>query len=152
MMCLLLAEQRPSRWPFLLTKAIYSQRVTLYPPEPLCTLPHFASALAGAFLTLSPSSLFSLLINVLYFVFPWNDGTFPAPVLISVLLFCFHRALPLTPCCTELLSPGVQRLSYLRTSSLSPTHSDSRPNPPFRHHFIPHIKGKEAGFSRQHPA
>ena len=55
------------------------------------------------------------------------------------------------PCCTELLSPGVQR-SFLRTSSLSSAHSDSRPNSPFRHHFLPHVKGKEAGFSRQHPA
>ncbi|XP_076195191.1 actin-binding LIM protein 1 isoform X1 [Aptenodytes patagonicus] len=44
----------------------------------------------------------------------------------------FHRP--------ELLSTGVQRLSYLRTSSLSSTHHDSRPNSPFRHHFIPHVK------------
>ncbi|XP_033037751.1 actin-binding LIM protein 1 isoform X8 [Trachypithecus francoisi] len=55
----------------------------------------------------------------------------------------FHRP--------ELLSPGVQRLSYLRTSSLSPTHSDSRPNPPFRHHFIPHIKGNEPSSGRNSP-
>ncbi|XP_045424882.1 actin-binding LIM protein 1 isoform X26 [Lemur catta] len=55
----------------------------------------------------------------------------------------FHRP--------ELLSPGVQRLSNLRTSSLSPTHSDSRPNPPFRHHFIPHIKGNEPSSGRNSP-
>ncbi|XP_069095396.1 actin-binding LIM protein 1 isoform X17 [Pleurodeles waltl] len=46
----------------------------------------------------------------------------------------FHRP--------ELLSPGVQRVSHLRTSSFSSTHSDSRPNSPFRHHhYIPHVKG-----------
>ncbi|XP_076982229.1 actin-binding LIM protein 1 isoform X6 [Tamandua tetradactyla] len=55
----------------------------------------------------------------------------------------FHRP--------ELLSPGVQRLSHLRTSSLSSTHSDSRPNSPFRHHFIPHIKGNEPSSSRNSP-
>ncbi|XP_063100856.1 actin-binding LIM protein 1 isoform X7 [Cavia porcellus] len=44
----------------------------------------------------------------------------------------FHRP--------ELLSPGVQRLSHLRTSSFSSAHGDSRPNPPFRHHFLPHVK------------
>ncbi|XP_046508314.1 actin-binding LIM protein 1 isoform X8 [Equus quagga] len=55
----------------------------------------------------------------------------------------FHRP--------ELLSPGVQRLSHLRTSSLSSTHSDSRPNSPFRHHFIPHIKGNEPCSGRNSP-
>ncbi|XP_072596279.1 actin-binding LIM protein 1 isoform X42 [Vulpes vulpes] len=55
----------------------------------------------------------------------------------------FHRP--------ELLSPGVQRLSHLRTSSLSSTHSDSRPNSPFRHHFIPHIKGNEPSSGRNSP-
>ncbi|ELK04937.1 Actin-binding LIM protein 1 [Pteropus alecto] len=94
--------------------------------------------------------LLRLLINNLYFP-PRNNDVVPAPVLISVLLFCFHLVLPLTPCCTELLSPGVQRLSYLRTSSLSSTHSDSRPNSPFRHHFIPHIKGNEPSSGRNSP-
>uniref|UniRef100_A0A8C8WWV9 Actin binding LIM protein 1 n=1 Tax=Panthera leo TaxID=9689 RepID=A0A8C8WWV9_PANLE len=51
----------------------------------------------------------------------------------------FHRP--------ELLSPGVR----LRTSSLSSTHSDSRPNSPFRHHFIPHIKGNEPSSGRNSP-
>ncbi|XP_057362354.1 actin-binding LIM protein 1 isoform X10 [Manis pentadactyla] len=60
----------------------------------------------------------------------------------------FHRP--------ELLSPGVHRLSSLRTSSLSSTHSDSRPNSPFRHHFIPHIKasfyiGNEPSSGRNSP-
>nr|XP_020843788.1 actin-binding LIM protein 1 isoform X11 [Phascolarctos cinereus] len=56
----------------------------------------------------------------------------------------FHRP--------ELLSPGVQRLSHLRTSSLSSTHNDSRPNSPFRHHhFIPHIKGNEPSSGRNSP-
>ncbi|XP_014641254.1 PREDICTED: actin-binding LIM protein 1 isoform X8 [Ceratotherium simum simum] len=55
----------------------------------------------------------------------------------------FHRP--------ELLSPGVQSLSHLRTSSLSSTHSDSRPNSPFRHHFIPHIKGNEPSSGRNSP-
>ncbi|EPY82171.1 actin-binding LIM protein 1 isoform 5-like protein [Camelus ferus] len=55
----------------------------------------------------------------------------------------FHRP--------ELLSPGVQRLSHLRTSSLSSTHSDSRPNSPFRHHFIPHIKDQGINIYRKPP-
>ncbi|XP_031811757.1 actin-binding LIM protein 1 isoform X11 [Sarcophilus harrisii] len=60
----------------------------------------------------------------------------------------FHRP--------ELLSPGVQRLSHLRTSSLSSTHNDTRPNSPFRHHFFPHIKasfyiGNEPSSGRNSP-
>uniref|UniRef100_A0A8C3F928 Actin binding LIM protein 1 n=1 Tax=Chrysemys picta bellii TaxID=8478 RepID=A0A8C3F928_CHRPI len=55
----------------------------------------------------------------------------------------FHRP--------ELLSTGVQRLSDLRTSSLSSTHNDSRPNSPFRHHFIPHVKGNEPSSGRNSP-
>ncbi|XP_032735178.1 actin-binding LIM protein 1 isoform X13 [Lontra canadensis] len=55
----------------------------------------------------------------------------------------FHRP--------ELLSPGVQRSSHLRTSSLSSAHSDTRPNSPFRHHFIPHIKGNEPSSGRNSP-
>ncbi|MXQ91347.1 hypothetical protein E5288_WYG015513 [Bos mutus] len=54
----------------------------------------------------------------------------------------FHRP--------ELLSPGVQR-SFLRTSSLSSAHSDSRPNSPFRHHFLPHVKGNEPSSGRNSP-
>ncbi|KAG2462866.1 ABLM1 protein, partial [Polypterus senegalus] len=48
----------------------------------------------------------------------------------------FHRP--------ELLSTGVQRLPYLRTSSFSSNHNDSRPSSPFRHHFIPHNKDSAA--------
>ncbi|NXJ63141.1 ABLM1 protein, partial [Rostratula benghalensis] len=55
----------------------------------------------------------------------------------------FHRP--------ELLSTGVQRLSYLRTSSLSSAHHDSRPNSPFRHHFIPQVKGNEPSSGRNSP-
>ncbi|KFQ29338.1 Actin-binding LIM protein 1, partial [Merops nubicus] len=55
----------------------------------------------------------------------------------------FHRP--------ELLATGVQRLSYLRTSSLSSSHHDSRPNSPFRHHFIPHVKGNEPSSGRNSP-
>ncbi|KFW82990.1 Actin-binding LIM protein 1, partial [Manacus vitellinus] len=55
----------------------------------------------------------------------------------------FHRP--------ELLPTGVQRLSYLRTSSLSSSHHDSRPNSPFRHHFIPHVKGNEPSSGRNSP-
>ncbi|XP_013371239.1 PREDICTED: actin-binding LIM protein 1 isoform X6 [Chinchilla lanigera] len=55
----------------------------------------------------------------------------------------FHRP--------ELLSPGVQRLSHLRTSSFSSAHGDSRPNPPFRHHFLPHMKGNEPSSGRNSP-
>eukprot|EP00070_Physeter_catodon_P030114 XP_028337008.1 actin-binding LIM protein 1 isoform X16 [Physeter catodon] len=54
----------------------------------------------------------------------------------------FHRP--------ELLSPGVQR-SFLHTGSLSSGHSDSRPNSPFRHHFLPHIKGNEPSSGRNSP-
>ncbi|XP_040110989.1 actin-binding LIM protein 1 isoform X10 [Oryx dammah] len=54
----------------------------------------------------------------------------------------FHRP--------ELLSPGVQR-SFLCTSSLSSAHSDSRPNSPFRHHFLPHVKGNEPSSGRNSP-
>ncbi|XP_057387546.1 actin-binding LIM protein 1 isoform X9 [Balaenoptera acutorostrata] len=54
----------------------------------------------------------------------------------------FHRP--------ELLSPGVQR-STLHTGSLSSGHSDSRPNSPFRHHFLPHIKGNEPSSGRNSP-
>lgn len=117
--------------PFLLTKAIYSESDSVHPLLTLCRCIR------------NPSSflLFRLLINT--FVPRWNSATFPAPVLISVLLFCFHGPVPI-PCGTELLSPGVQRVSHLPTSSLSSAHSDSRPNPPFRHHFLPHVKGKEA--------
>ncbi|XP_049620410.1 actin-binding LIM protein 1 isoform X7 [Suncus etruscus] len=55
----------------------------------------------------------------------------------------FHRP--------ELLSPGVHRLCYLRTSSLSSAHSDSRPNSPFRHHFIPYIKDEGVNIYRKPP-
>ncbi|XP_043911834.1 actin-binding LIM protein 1 isoform X2 [Protopterus annectens] len=60
----------------------------------------------------------------------------------------FHRP--------ELLSTGVQRLPYLRTSSFSSCHSDSRPNSPFRNHFIPHVKaafciGNEPSSGRNSP-
>ncbi|XP_051474184.1 actin-binding LIM protein 1 isoform X8 [Apus apus] len=55
----------------------------------------------------------------------------------------FHRP--------ELLSTGVQQLSSLRTSSLGSTHHDSRPNSPFRHHFIPHVKGNEPSSGRNSP-
>ncbi|XP_036684171.1 actin-binding LIM protein 1 isoform X13 [Balaenoptera musculus] len=54
----------------------------------------------------------------------------------------FHRP--------ELLSPGVQR-STLHTGSLSSGHSDSRPNSPFRHHFLPQIKGNEPSSGRNSP-
>nr|XP_058910353.1 actin-binding LIM protein 1 isoform X4 [Kogia breviceps] len=54
----------------------------------------------------------------------------------------FHRP--------ELLSPGVQR-SFLHTGSLSSGHSDSRPNSPFRHHFLPHVKGNEPSSGRNSP-
>nr|XP_014343505.1 PREDICTED: actin-binding LIM protein 1 isoform X3 [Latimeria chalumnae] len=55
----------------------------------------------------------------------------------------FHRP--------ELLSTGVQRLPYLRTSSFSSNHNDSRPNSPFRHHFIPYTKGNEPSSGRNSP-
>ncbi|XP_060247663.1 actin-binding LIM protein 1 isoform X7 [Meriones unguiculatus] len=55
----------------------------------------------------------------------------------------FHRP--------ELLCPGAHRWSPLRTSSFSCSHSDSRPNPPFRHHFLPHGKGNEPSSGRNSP-
>lgn len=80
-------------------------------------------------------------------------GMMPCPC--SYANFCSSLLFPPCPPAslrTELLPPGVHRLSYLRTSSLSSAHSDSRPNSPFRHHFIPQVKGKEAGFQAAPPA
>ncbi|NXC13130.1 ABLM1 protein, partial [Corythaeola cristata] len=69
--------------------------------------------------------------------------------------YCFSLfslcSAPRFPAAAELLSTGVQRLSYLRTSSLSSTHHDSRPNSPFRHHFIPPVKGNEPSSGRNSP-
>uniref|UniRef100_A0A8C7E3Z0 Actin binding LIM protein 1 n=1 Tax=Naja naja TaxID=35670 RepID=A0A8C7E3Z0_NAJNA len=56
----------------------------------------------------------------------------------------FHRP--------ELLSNGVQRLALLRTNSPLSTHNDSRPYSPFRHHFIPYVKGNEPSSGRNSPA
>uniref|UniRef100_A0A8D2KTT6 Actin binding LIM protein 1 n=1 Tax=Varanus komodoensis TaxID=61221 RepID=A0A8D2KTT6_VARKO len=56
----------------------------------------------------------------------------------------FHRP--------ELLSNGVQRLAHLRTSSPISTHNDSCPYSPFRHHFIPYVKGNEPSSGRNSPA
>ncbi|XP_040217486.1 actin-binding LIM protein 1 isoform X14 [Rana temporaria] len=55
----------------------------------------------------------------------------------------FHRP--------ELLCTGVQRFSYTRTGSFSSTLSDSRPNSPFRHHTILHVKGTEPNSGRNSP-
>ncbi|XP_056386860.1 actin-binding LIM protein 1 isoform X7 [Hyla sarda] len=55
----------------------------------------------------------------------------------------FHRP--------ELLCTGVQRLPYMRTGSFSSAHSDSRPNSPFRHHTILHVKGTEPSSGRNSP-
>ncbi|XP_041426047.1 actin-binding LIM protein 1-like isoform X1 [Xenopus laevis] len=55
----------------------------------------------------------------------------------------FHRP--------ELLRTGGQRLPYMRTSSFSSTLSDSRPNSPFRHHSILHVKGNEPNSGRNSP-
>ncbi|XP_018426263.1 PREDICTED: actin-binding LIM protein 1 [Nanorana parkeri] len=55
----------------------------------------------------------------------------------------FHRP--------ELLCTGVQRFSYTRTGSFSSTLSDSRPNSPFRHHPILHVKGTEPNSGRNSP-
>lgn len=70
----------------------------------------------------------------------------------SCVNFCSSFLSPPGPGRAELLSPGVHSLSCLRTSSLSSARTDSRPNPPFRHHFLPHVQGKEAGLCRQQPA
>lgn len=116
--------------------------------------PHLPNPSQVHFLTLFPPSFFRLLINGLYSHHPPPLEQWWCPC--SCVNFCSSFLFPPcpapTPCCTELLSPGVHRLSYLRTSSLSSAHSDSRPNSPFRHHFIPYVKGKGAGFPRQHPA
>ncbi|XP_044152634.1 actin-binding LIM protein 1 isoform X2 [Bufo gargarizans] len=55
----------------------------------------------------------------------------------------FHRP--------ELLCTGVQRLPYMRNGSFSSAHSDSRPNSPFRHHTILHVKGTEPPSGRNSP-
>ncbi|XP_068113505.1 actin-binding LIM protein 1 isoform X3 [Hyperolius riggenbachi] len=56
----------------------------------------------------------------------------------------FHRP--------ELLCTGVQqRFFSTRTGSFSSTLSDSRPNSPFRHHTILHVKGTEPNSGRNSP-
>uniref|UniRef100_A0A6I8RG15 Actin binding LIM protein 1 n=1 Tax=Xenopus tropicalis TaxID=8364 RepID=A0A6I8RG15_XENTR len=55
----------------------------------------------------------------------------------------FHRP--------ELLRTGGQRLPYMRTSSFSSTLSDSRPNSPFRHHSILHVKDQGINIYRKPP-
>ncbi|XP_077311086.1 actin-binding LIM protein 1 isoform X22 [Lithobates pipiens] len=55
----------------------------------------------------------------------------------------FHRP--------ELLCTGVQRFSYTRTGSFSSTLSDSRPNSPFRHHTILHVKDQGVNMYRKPP-
>ncbi|XP_041426223.1 uncharacterized protein LOC100158300 isoform X2 [Xenopus laevis] len=55
----------------------------------------------------------------------------------------FHRP--------ELLRTGGQRLPYMRTSSFSSTLSNSRPNCPFRHHSVLHVKGNEPNSGRNSP-
>ncbi|XP_056386858.1 actin-binding LIM protein 1 isoform X5 [Hyla sarda] len=55
----------------------------------------------------------------------------------------FHRP--------ELLCTGVQRLPYMRTGSFSSAHSDSRPNSPFRHHTILHVKDQGVNIYRKPP-
>ncbi|XP_073540741.1 actin-binding LIM protein 1 isoform X8 [Phyllobates terribilis] len=55
----------------------------------------------------------------------------------------FHRP--------ELLCSGVQRLAYVRTGSFSSAHSDSRPNSPFRHHTILHMKDQGLNIYRKPP-
>ncbi|NXU63348.1 ABLM1 protein, partial [Horornis vulcanius] len=55
----------------------------------------------------------------------------------------FHRP--------ELLALGARRVAPPRTSGRGPTLHDSRPNSPFRHHFIPHAKGNEPSSGRNSP-
>nr|XP_033796461.1 actin-binding LIM protein 1 isoform X16 [Geotrypetes seraphini] len=55
----------------------------------------------------------------------------------------FHRP--------ELLSPGGQHAPHPRTSSFSANPCDSRPNSPFRHHFIPHVKDQGTNIYRKPP-
>ncbi|XP_044152646.1 actin-binding LIM protein 1 isoform X13 [Bufo gargarizans] len=55
----------------------------------------------------------------------------------------FHRP--------ELLCTGVQRLPYMRNGSFSSAHSDSRPNSPFRHHTILHVKDQGLNIYRKPP-
>ncbi|NXQ12104.1 ABLM1 protein, partial [Peucedramus taeniatus] len=53
----------------------------------------------------------------------------------------FHRP--------ELLALGARRVAPPRSSG--PALHDSRPNSPFRHHFIPHVKGNEPSSGRNSP-
>ncbi|KFO55848.1 Actin-binding LIM protein 1, partial [Corvus brachyrhynchos] len=55
----------------------------------------------------------------------------------------FHRP--------ELLALGAQRVAPPRTSSRGPALHGSPPNSPFRHHFIPHVKGNEPSSGRNSP-
>lgn len=113
--------------------------------------PHF-------FLWIFPAvrNLFHFLCVVLRFLFMTAcpcvslslQPLFPASVLFG-LLFSLFLLCPASRilAAAELLSNGVQRLALLRTNSPISTHNDSRPYSPFRHHFIPYVKGKETGHS-----
>lgn len=111
-------------------KAIYSQRATLYQPELFANSPHLASPLAGAFLTLLPSSFFRLLINVLCLPpspppAPWNDDVVPAVNFCSSFLFppgpapdsLPHRAA--VSWCAKVVPPAHQQ-PQLRPQRLPP--------------------------------
>lgn len=80
--------------------------------------------------------------------FPQPLATFPASVLFG-LLFSLFLLCPASwiLAAAELLSNGVQRLALLRTNNPISTHNVSRPYSPFRHHFIPYVKGKKTGHS-----
>ncbi|XP_064572293.1 actin-binding LIM protein 1 isoform X3 [Zonotrichia leucophrys gambelii] len=67
-----------------------------------------------------------------------RPASFPACLLL--LFFVSVLSCPCLPVAAELLALGARRVLH-----------DSRPNSPFRHHFIPHAKGNEPSSGRNSP-
>ncbi|XP_068054239.1 actin-binding LIM protein 1 isoform X4 [Anomalospiza imberbis] len=76
-----------------------------------------------------------------------RPASFPACLLL--LFFVSVLSCPRLPTAAELLALGARRVAPPRSSG--PALHDSRPNSPFRHHFIPHVKGNEPSSGRNSP-
>nr|XP_030132356.1 actin-binding LIM protein 1 isoform X30 [Taeniopygia guttata] len=76
-----------------------------------------------------------------------RPASFPACLLL--LFFVSVLSCPRLPATAELLALGARRVAPPRSSG--PALHDSRPNSPFRHHFIPHAKGNEPSSGRNSP-
>lgn len=64
------------------------------------------------------------------------------PCLSLIAFLCLRSVLPRVPA-AELLALGARRVAPPRPSG---------PNSPFRHHLMPHAKGKEPGLSQGLPS